>query len=345
MRRLDLIDALALAFIMIGVGLFAIALTLEPPSSQEELFLSQFGDWTPGFVLDGIVLLIINSVIYMHERRRIISQAGSLSNEFALDAVGQCREEGWLQNGLMRGKRFANARLDNADLSGSNLSGANLSFANLSGADLTYADLTGVDLKGANLHGADLRWANLTGACLHWADLRGTNLTGAVLDGVEAEFSLIDKTHSAVNELKNAVVGGFISDRQTDLVKSTFKQFFEAGDASCIRFYEHLFERAPQVRELFHGDIERQARMFLQSLSVIVASLSSTDRVARVLQRLGEKHYSYGVEPDHYTAMGTALVETINDVLGDDFSEEAAEAWTAAIRLISSIMISASEHK
>ncbi len=343
MRKLDLIDVLALLFIVVGVGLFAYGLSLDPPSSIQEMLFTHFGDWTPGCIIDGVLLLTINSVIHMHERRRVISQVASLSNEFALDAVRRCRDEGWLQSGMMRGRRFANARLGSADLSDSKLSGANFSFADLSGADLTHADLKDVDLKGANLHGADLRWADLSRACLHWADLRGANLTGARLDGVEADFALVDKTHLSVSELENAVVGGFISKRQTDLVKSTFDQFLEAGNTGAIRFYERLFEEAPQLRKLFHDDMELQARMFLQSLNVIVSSLSSTERAARVLKRLGEKHHGYGVEADHYSVMGTVLVKTIREVLGDDFSTEAAEAWTAAFRLISSIMISASD--
>lgn len=60
---------------------FCVCLSLDPPSSLEELVLTQFGDWTPGFIIDGVLLLIINSVILMRERRRVISQVASLSNE------------------------------------------------------------------------------------------------------------------------------------------------------------------------------------------------------------------------------------------------------------------------
>ncbi len=94
-RKLDLIDVLA----------------LDPPSSREELVLTQFGDWTPGFIIDGVLLLIINSVIHMHERWRVISQFASLSNEFALDAMRRCRDEGWLQSGKMNDMRFTGARI------------------------------------------------------------------------------------------------------------------------------------------------------------------------------------------------------------------------------------------
>ncbi len=90
---------------------FTHGLSLDLPSSLEELVLTQFGDWASGFIIDGVLLLIINSVILIHERRRVISQVASSSNEFALDAVRRCRDEGWLQSGKMNGMRFAGARI------------------------------------------------------------------------------------------------------------------------------------------------------------------------------------------------------------------------------------------
>ncbi len=110
-RKLDFIDVLALLLIVVGAGLFAYGLSLDPPSSLEELVLTQFGDWTPGFIIDGVLLLIINSVIHMHERRHVISQVASLSNEFALDAIRRCRDEGWLQSCKMNDMRFTGTRI------------------------------------------------------------------------------------------------------------------------------------------------------------------------------------------------------------------------------------------
>ena len=186
MRKLDVIDALALILISVGFALFAYGLSLDPPSSMAELVVNHFGDWSPGFIIDGILLLIINRVIQINERRRVISQVASLSNDFALDAVRRCRDEGWLKSGVMRNKGFDNACLANADLSGSNLAGARITFADLSRADLTHADLRGADLRGTTLNGADLRWADLSSACLQWSDLRSALLDGARLDGVTA---------------------------------------------------------------------------------------------------------------------------------------------------------------
>jgi hemoglobin-like flavoprotein len=285
-----------------------------------------------------VLLLVLNRIIRQHERRRVISQVGSLSNEFALDAVRRCRDEGWLCDGTMAKRGYAKARLGDADLSDAMLAGADFSFADLSNCDLTHADLRYASLRGANLRGADLRWARLGGAELAWTDLRGAHLDGADLTDSEAAFASIDPEHQARPEFAGAIVGGFLSDRQQQLVRSTFELLLDKGDAAIVRFYDRLFEAAPHLRPMFSGDMRRQARKFLQSLKVIVSSLARTERAVPVLQRLGERHRGYGVAADHYRIAGSVLIATLEDVLEEAFTDEAKIAWTDAYQLIASIM-------
>ncbi len=338
MHKVDAVDVLAVVLLAIGAGLFGWGLYLDPPASLNNLVAVHFGDWTPGFVIDGILLLVLNQVIKRSERTRVMSQAASMSNEFALDAIRRCRDEGWLQGGAMASQKFAKARLSSADLSDARLGGADISFADLTGADLTHADLRGADLKGANLTNADLRWADLEYACLDWSDLRGAQLNGTALGGATAAFASIDPDHAATPEFHNAVVGGFLTPYQVQLVESSFDQLLAEGDAAIVRFYERLFETAPEVRGLFPADIARQSRKFLQSLKLIVHSLSATERAALVLQRLGDQHRGYGVEAGHYDVVGQVLVDTLEEILGDAFTSDVREAWSSAFRLISSIM-------
>jgi hemoglobin-like flavoprotein len=340
MHRFDSVDLLAFLLLAVGLALFAWGFAVDTPSSMNDLVERHYADWTPGFVIDGILLLVLNRVIQNHERRRVINQVASLSNEFALDAVRRCREEGWLQSGVMANRAYVRGRLASADLSDANLPGTNFTFADLSYADLTHADLCAADFKGANLRGADLRWANLSGASLEWADLREAQLDGAILDRVKAAFASIDGQHAAMPVFADAVAEGFLTTRQQELVRSSFDLLMSKGDAPVVRFYERLFEVAPQLRPLFRNDIRRQSRKFLQSLRVIVNSLSSTERAAPVLQRLGERHRGYGVAPEHYQVVEGVLIDTFAEVLGPEFTEEVREAWCAAFRLISSIMSS-----
>jgi hemoglobin-like flavoprotein len=342
LRKLDLIDGLAILLMAIGITLFFYGLSLNPPGSLDDLVEIHFGDWTPGFIIDGVLLIIINRVIHANERRRIISQVASLSNEFALDAVRRCRDEGWLRSGAMKFKNYDNARLSSADLSSAQLHRASFRFSDMSTADLTHADLSGADLTGTNFSDADLRWANLSNACLRWTDLRGAQLDGANLEGAESAYASVDRDLAETRNLDKAIVGGFLTDRQRKLIETSFRKFCERGDSASSRFYENLFRNAPAVRPMFPEDVSKQARKFMQSLNVIVGSLSSTDRTTRMLQRLGDRHRGYGVEPSHYPVVGQALISTLKQELGNEFTEEVEKAWIDAFELISSAMMSIS---
>jgi hemoglobin-like flavoprotein len=337
-RRFDSIDLVAFALLGSGIALFAWGWVLQPPGSAGAAIVEHYGDWTPGLVIDALLLLVLNRIIRQQERHRVINQVGSLSNEFALDAVRRCRDEGWLQSGAMVGRGYAKARLAGADLNGAVLGGADLSFADLSHCDLTHADLRRVCLKGANLTGADLRWADLTGARLQWADLRGAHLDGTNVTAIDGSFTAIDPEQAARPEFAAALVGGFLTDRQQQLVRSSFELVLERGEPAIICFYGHLFAAAPELRALFSGDMQRQAGKFLQSLKMIVGSLARTEHNVPVLQRLGERHRGYGVAPHHYRIAGRALIATLAEVLAAEFTGEVEAAWQAAYQLIASIM-------
>ena len=105
------------------------------------------------------------------EQQAIIRQIGSLSNEFALDAVRLARDYEWLYDGKLAG----------ANLKEANLTGANLQGANLQGANLALANLDGADLQGANLQGA--RYT----AEIIWPDGYSPEAFGAILVKLDFE--------------------------------------------------------------------------------------------------------------------------------------------------------------
>lgn len=339
LEGMDEIERFAAVLIGLGVVMVAWGSLLAPPGSLNDMVARNAHDWAPGLVIDGLLLWVVNGIIRRNERDRVLSQVGSLSREFALDATRRAREEGWLTSGAMAGRSLSRAALQGADLSQAALSGADLSYSDLRGATLAYADLRGADLTGADLAEADLRWADLTGATLRWTDLRSALLDGAHLDGVDARFASIDARQADRSELAGALAGGFLDDDQVREVRRTFDLVADQGTAPVELFYERLFERAPRLRSLFHGDEKRQARKFLQSLRVIVSALHTPMKHVAVLQGLGERHEGYGVEPEHYALVGDTLVSVLAERLGPDFTAEARQAWERAFELMATIMI------
>lgn len=338
MFRFDLVDGLAIALLSIGLILLAVGLLTESPQ-YADLLETLMQEWAPGFVIDGLLLLVVNRIIKRNERLRVLAQVGSLSNEFALDAVRRARLEGWLGDGSLIGNNLQRARLADSDLSGADFTRANLRFVDLRNACLNHAKLKGADLTGANLANADLRWADMRDAQLGWADLRDARFEGAITDGMAIGFASIDEDLEQSLGIAGGVNGGHMSPMQIELVGASFAHVEAAGAQAIETFYEKLFTALPSLRSLFSGSEQRQSRKFLQSLRLIVHSLDSPEQNIHVLEQLGQRHIGYGVKPEHYEIAGAALLATSREVLADKFDNETEAAWNAAYSMISSVMI------
>jgi nitric oxide dioxygenase len=337
-RTLDDFEKFALALLLSGVVLFLWGSILDPPVSLNAWVVEHAQDWAPGLVVDGLLLWVVNTILRRHERERVLSQVGSLSREFALDAVRRAREEGWLTGGALRGRALPRAALAGADLASADLVGSDLSMSDLTGSFLMYADLRGTSLLGAELVGADLRWADLRGANLRWCDLRGALLDGARVDGVDARFASVDPGVGGDTAFAGAVEGGLLDPSEIVEIRRTFEVFLAAGPDAWEGFYHRLFEAAPHLQPMFRMEPGQQARKLVQSLKVILAGLGSPQEYVGVLQRLGERHRGYGVEDEHYALVGTALLDTLEDAVGADFTAASRSAWDRAYRLMATLM-------
>ena len=132
---------------------------------------------------------------------------------------------------------------------------------------------------------------------------------------------------------------------QVALIQDSFKKVQGLGEAVADLFYCRLFEIAPDVRPLFPQDIKPQGRKLLTMLATVVNSLDDLSSIVPAVQDLGRRHVGYQVKPEHYDAVGQALLWTLGRGLGDDFTPDVEEAWTEAYTVLSSTMIEAAENK
>jgi nitric oxide dioxygenase len=127
---------------------------------------------------------------------------------------------------------------------------------------------------------------------------------------------------------------------QIEMVRDSFKKLDPTPEVS-ESFYNRLFERAPELRELFRSDMTGQGMRFMTTLGVILDHIDDPKALQPYLERLAEGHAAYGVQPQHFKPMGEALIATMRDALGDDFPEAAASAWEEAYAHIAREMIAA----
>jgi nitric oxide dioxygenase len=69
-----------------------------------------------------------------------------------------------------------------------------------------------------------------------------------------------------------------------------------------------------------------------------VRSLHVPEKILQPAKNLAVKHIDYGVKPEHYTAVGNALLRTLAKGLGTDFTPEVRAAWVEAYRLLAGVM-------
>jgi nitric oxide dioxygenase len=127
---------------------------------------------------------------------------------------------------------------------------------------------------------------------------------------------------------------------QVALVQESFARIAPISEAAAVLFYDRLFEIAPQVKAMFPADMTEQRRKLMATLAVVVNGLGNLESILPAASALAKRHVSYGAKPQHYPVVGAALLWTLEKGLGDAWTTEAAEAWTAAYGTLSGYMIS-----
>ena len=105
-------------------------------------------------------------------------------------------------------------------------------------------------------------------------------------------------------------------------------------------FYARLFTIDPDVKSLFKGDMAEQGEKLVATLSAVVANLRQMDILGPIAADLAKRHVAYGVQPEHYPAVGEALIWTLNEGT-DGLDRQTTDAWLAAYTALSGAMIAA----
>ena len=75
-------------------------------------------------------------------------------------------------------------------------------------------------------------------------------------------------------------------------------------------------------------------------LAAVVNGLANLESILPAASALAVRHVSYGAKAEHYPVVGAALLWTLEKGLGEAWTPELADAWTAAYRTLSGFMIS-----
>lgn len=130
-----------------------------------------------------------------------------------------------------------------------------------------------------------------------------------------------------------------MTPQQISLIQGSFAKVAPISEQAAVLFYRRLFELDPNLRALFDDtDMAAQGAKLMRMIGTVVNGLDNLGALVPAIQDLGRRHVNYGVEAPHYDTVGAALLWTLDQGLGDDFTPEVQEAWTAAYGVLAATM-------
>jgi nitric oxide dioxygenase len=129
---------------------------------------------------------------------------------------------------------------------------------------------------------------------------------------------------------------------QKQLIKSTVPVLKEHGLALTTHFYQRLFAHNPEFKNVFNQGNQQNGH---QPMALATAVLAYAEHIAdpsvlgAALNRIGHKHTSLDIRPEHYAIIGRHLLASIGEVLGEAATPDLLDAWGAAYAQLSRLMI------
>ncbi|NEA58047.1 flavohemoprotein [Streptomyces sp. SID13666] len=125
------------------------------------------------------------------------------------------------------------------------------------------------------------------------------------------------------------------------LIRRTMAEIGPVADRTTGYFYALLFIRHPELRELFPAAMDAQRDRILKALLTAAEHIDNTETLVEYLTNLGRGHRKYGTQPEHYPAVGEALIGALSRYAAAVWDPLTEAAWVRAYTVISQVMIDA----
>jgi hemoglobin-like flavoprotein len=129
-----------------------------------------------------------------------------------------------------------------------------------------------------------------------------------------------------------------MTPQQIELVKKTWVLVVPIADKAAELFYGRLFELEPSYRAMFKHDMTEQGKKLMKTINIAVEALDDVEPLVPTLKQMGADHAVYGVVDRDYNVVGAALLWTLEQGLGDAFTDEVRNAWAAVYEVLANTM-------
>lgn len=129
-----------------------------------------------------------------------------------------------------------------------------------------------------------------------------------------------------------------MTPEQIAMIKISWSKVLPIKEQAAELFYGRLFELDPTLKTMFKGDMVEQGRKLMAMINTAVNGLDRLEAIVPAVRELGKRHVAYGVKDKDYDTVGGALVWTLEQGLGAEFTAEVKEAWVTVYGLLATTM-------
>ncbi|MDM5196649.1 NO-inducible flavohemoprotein [Fictibacillus enclensis] len=137
-----------------------------------------------------------------------------------------------------------------------------------------------------------------------------------------------------------------LDEKTISIVQSTAPVLKEHSKEIGRRFYTLLFEKAPDLYNIFNQTNQKRG-LQQEALGYAVYAagehITNLDAIKPVIERISQKHRAIGIKAEQYPVVGETLLQAVKDVLGDAATDEIIGAWGRAYGYIADAFIELEE--
>jgi len=93
------------------------------------------------------------------------------------------------------------------------------------------------------------------------------------------------------------------------------------------RFWTQLNNEAPEQTHIFRRPLKMWGTLLHHIMDMLIVSIQDPESFFELLFELTVRHIRYGVRPEYLQPFGTALFAMLEELLGDEWTERAQQAW------------------
>jgi NAD(P)H-flavin reductase/hemoglobin-like flavoprotein len=105
------------------------------------------------------------------------------------------------------------------------------------------------------------------------------------------------------------------------------------------RFYQTLFDLAPELRRLFPTNMQQHRSELMRGLLHLLCRVDRPTRLSPILADLGRDQRKFGVTAEHYASVGQALLAALSHAHGSSWTPELDQTWATAYDAVARDML------